>query len=522
MSWVSGTASGYLDLLARLNAFLLVGHSLPPAYTGTGNGTIDGLIGTASSVQETISVAFTSETTFSVTGSVSGALGTGTVGSTFSCAVCAFAIVAGSTSWASGDTITFVMTSPWEALKDVVGWVASSIWSDGTQPCFALDGSADTHWGTSNGVLTGTLEVDFGSAHTILEYSVQAWNDAYSPTTCPKAWTLEAYDEQTSSWVVADTRSGQTSWTQGEKRTFALATSVSAKQFRINISENNGSAANTTIAELGLYETSGGIDIALACCIWQAPGNANQDQIFVGVKPFYNAANDYYDWRLGVFTGFTPGSLFAAQPGAKTNRFIYLWNSDIPYWFVADGKHLAIVARVSSVYESAYLGFPDAYPSPGQMPYPIVLGGSACWASEPAIGSLNWRWSYTWSEHSPFWKPLNTSNGSLCSRRLNGTWCVYDASDNAGSTAYGSVWPYVGGGSGSMTYLITNMDGTYPLYPIIPNEEGLTLGELTGVRATTGHLQTAENRIIVDRIPWLVIPSIYRSTRTDYAAVRLA
>ncbi|HQL48389.1 MAG TPA: hypothetical protein PLC09_06955, partial [Holophaga sp.] len=98
MSWTLGTASSYTDLLTRLNAFLVVGHALPPVYTGTGNGLITGLIGTASSVQETITVTLTGATTFDVSGSETGAMGSGTVGTPFSHANVAFTVTAGSTA----------------------------------------------------------------------------------------------------------------------------------------------------------------------------------------------------------------------------------------------------------------------------------------------------------------------------------------------------------------------------------------------------------------------------------------
>ena len=90
MSWESGTATSYTDLLTRLNAFLLLGHALPPVYTGTGNGLITGLIGTGASVQETITVTLTAATTFDVSGSVTGSMGSGTVGTPFSHANVAF------------------------------------------------------------------------------------------------------------------------------------------------------------------------------------------------------------------------------------------------------------------------------------------------------------------------------------------------------------------------------------------------------------------------------------------------
>jgi hypothetical protein len=520
LSFETGTATNYLDLLARLNAFLIKGHALPPLYSGTGTGTITLLMGTSSSVMETITCTFTSATAFNVVGSVTGAMGAGTVGTPFAHAKCTFTVVAGGTAWANGDTISFVMTPPWVALKDVVGFAASSTYGDGNGPNMAFDGNAASCWESANGVTSGWVEVDFGSPHTFVEYVVQARNDISQPASAPLAWALEYWNG--SAWAVADTRTAQTGWTQGQKRVFTISAPPSSAKWRLNISANNGFASYVDLGELELREAAGGVDVALQGCVWRAPGNANTDMIYVGVRPYYHAATDYYNWRLGGFTGFTAGSLWDSQPGANVTSHLYLWNGSIPYWFIADGKHVAIVAHVSTVYECAYLGFGDTYASPGQYPYPLMVGGSACFSSEPVTTSLNWRWSYTGAEHAAFWRGLNGANSPLKLRRVDGTWAAFDSSDPITSSSYGSLWPYVCGQSG-LTYLVTNLDGaTYPLFPIIPNEAAATYGELTGVMATTGYLQNAENTITVNRIPWLVVPNIYRSTRSDFAAIRLA
>ncbi|MFZ0815880.1 MAG: flagellar hook protein FlgE [Candidatus Sulfotelmatobacter sp.] len=89
-----------------------------PAYgpaTGgganTGNGTITGQVAMAATVAQTVTLTATSPTTFSVVGSVSGALGTATVGSPFTSGQLDFTIAAGSTAFATGDTITVPMTA---------------------------------------------------------------------------------------------------------------------------------------------------------------------------------------------------------------------------------------------------------------------------------------------------------------------------------------------------------------------------------------------------------------------------
>ena len=386
MSWESGTATSYTDLLDKLNTFITKGHALPPSYTGTGNGLITGLIGTGASVQETITVTLTAATTFDVSGSETGAMGSGTVGTPFSHANVAFTLTAGGTAWVAGDTITFVMTAPWVALRSAAG----------------------------------------------SEY------------------------------------------------------------------------------------------------IWQAPGNAGTDQILVGASVFSNAGADYFNWRLGGFTGYASGNVFTNQPGAMTGPCLPLWNASIPYWFVADGKRVIVVAKVSTVFESAYLGFIDTYPSPGQWAYPLAVGGMLAFVNEPVATSVNWRWSYTGNEHHAFYLGNPTASAadaasSLRLRKPDGSWRGFGNNGFAASASYpGALWPAASG----MTDLRPNLDGTYPMFPIIPTENDGTVqnvfGELAGVMSTTGHLNAAENTITVGRETWLVIQNAHRTTKTDYAALRLA
>ena len=75
-----------------------------------GNGTVSGLATTAATVAQTITATATSATTFTVVGSVSGALGTATVGIPFTSGQLDFTIAAGSTAFASGDTINIPTT----------------------------------------------------------------------------------------------------------------------------------------------------------------------------------------------------------------------------------------------------------------------------------------------------------------------------------------------------------------------------------------------------------------------------
>jgi len=62
-------------------------------------------------VAETITVAFSSASAFTVSGSVTGAMAAGTVGTPYTSAQVNFLISAGSTPWANGNTVAIVTTA---------------------------------------------------------------------------------------------------------------------------------------------------------------------------------------------------------------------------------------------------------------------------------------------------------------------------------------------------------------------------------------------------------------------------
>jgi len=98
----------------------------------------------------------------------------------------------------------------------------------------------------------------------------------------------------------------------------------------------------------------------------------------------------------------------------------------------------------------------------------------------------------------------------------------------------GLVWPY----SYSMLNLIPNLDGGYALFPVILHSSTSTSGfypnitivvpqmwgELDGLAALTGDSNASENTITPapSRTQWLVIQNVFRTTKSDFFAVKLA
>lgn len=272
--------------------------------------------------------------------------------------------------------------------------------------------------------------------------------------------------------------------------------------------------------------------------IWQAPGNGNLDQILVGAKLFHDVGGDYYNWRLAGYTAFSSGLDFEHQPGyigGAGQQFpspvFNLWNSTIPYWFVANGRRVIVVAKVSTVYVSCYLGFIDSYMSPGAFPYPLAVGGSMAWDGpafgyEPAANSNSWRWSYVGNELRNFPESksqgLGYDNGAQMRLRLpSGVWRGFTA--NMNETQFGRLWPTGEGHVSGMQDWRPNLDGGYSILPIVLLDSAIinVYGELDGVGCVTGFGQSSENTITIGSDVWLVVQDINRTTKIDYFAVKL-
>jgi hypothetical protein len=394
MSWATGTATDYGDLLNKLDTFLTTqGMTTSPLYSGTGNGVISALIGGSASIAENITVAMTSATAFSVTGSSSGSLGTGTVGVAFTNSKLNFTITAGGIAFIAGDTWTFSTTPPWTSKRRVSG------------------------------------------------------------------------------------------------------------------------------TEM----------------IWQAPGNGGLNQILVGAIIFSNTTADYYNWRMGGFTAFDSSLAFINQAGyiggagqAHSSPILTLWNQPMTYWFVANGRRVIIVAKVSSVYVIGYLGFLQSYVSPNVFPYPLCVGGNLCFVStEPAATSVNFRWSYTGAEmQNPSHNtPNNTSqeNSSQMQLRLaSGVWHSFvHAEDGSNTTPCGRVWPYIN----LWTNWAKNLDGGYSMLPIVLGDSAPVTpniwGEIDGLEAISGVSNGSENTVTIGNSIYLVVQNVFRNTQMDFAAVKL-
>ena len=271
--------------------------------------------------------------------------------------------------------------------------------------------------------------------------------------------------------------------------------------------------------------------------ILMAPGTSGTDEIYVGIQTYFNSGSDYFNWLLQGYTGYSAMADFGTQPGyipnISSNKApnVLLWDKEIDYWLVANGRRYILVVKVSTVYEFAYQGFMLPYGLPNEMPYPIAIGGSS-----PASVSTEMRWSSIDDKHRAFWDPPGDSvdGNDATLKILHGSWLNVNnwSSEVAEDVSGVGVWPYMHsdytatGFNENMWFdaLQMNIDGSYPLFPLIVCGDSPNInfyGELQGIYAVPGEQLASEDKITISGIDYIVFGNCFRTGTKDYCALKL-
>lgn len=119
----------------------------------------------------------------------------------------------------------------------------------------AFDGdfnSATNGWTTVLNVKTGWLRYEFQTSKIISKYSIAPVNSIENINRSPNSWTFEGSNDG-STWDILDTRTNISDWTVLRKKEFSFSNVNSYKNYRINITLNNG-GAYVAIGELEMFE----------------------------------------------------------------------------------------------------------------------------------------------------------------------------------------------------------------------------------------------------------------------------
>lgn len=246
-------------------------------------------------------------------------------------------------------------------------------------------------------------------------------------------------------------------------------------------------------------------------------GNAGTDQIFVGLRTYKNVAQDYFNVELFGGSGYLETqTLVSSMPGVSPFGVnVCMLNGAMPYWFIANGRRFTFVVKVSTVYESAYMGFILPTGTPSEYPYPLVIGGSH--------SASNRRWSdnqtsgVNGSLHRAFFNP----NGALKIRDKGGSWINIANYSYAGQELDSTVnctTPF------RDVVLHTTVDGSYVVYPVTIHTSNPVVnvaGDLEGVFAVSGISNPSENIVQAGGVDHLVVQNTYHTNAGDYAAFKL-
>lgn len=262
----------------------------------------------------------------------------------------------------------------------------------------------------------------------------------------------------------------------------------------------------------------------------RGPGLGGTDAVYVGIKT-EDLANGGRNWQLQGFTGYDGMASFDSQPGglvANVPRLLLL-GSGMPYWFFANGRRIIVVARASTSYQIAYLGFIMPYGPPANLPYPMFVGGCACTASV---------WTETSSNsNTPFFSARGDAPSNVRPTLSSGYFMTAGWKNVLEKFYYYNNWyadyelfvlPHAAGGvnpSGkkALELLRPNPDGTYPLLSMTLCASGAVrnvYGEFEGMYGIPGIGIAAEDVITVGGQQYIVFNGGSLTARNSFVAIK--
>lgn len=252
--------------------------------------------------------------------------------------------------------------------------------------------------------------------------------------------------------------------------------------------------------------------------ILKGPGLSGTDEIYIGIRSYEDAAQGWYWWDLHGLTGYVSGAPFTSQPGIISDypAGLSLWQYAIPYWFIANGRRVIIVAKVGTAYENAYLGFMLPYAMPSEHFYPMFVGGSITAYS----GRLR---SRTDDGHRSFFHTRYYLDNKNCAALIwmAGAW---ERVVNNVSSLDTKPYPYCMIGVKDWG---TTLAGDYVLIPMqylrfsYSGDSKHSFGALDGVYWVSGMNNAAENVITMSSEQYFVTQNVFRTGFEEYAAIRL-
>lgn len=279
--------------------------------------------------------------------------------------------------------------------------------------------------------------------------------------------------------------------------------------------------------------------------IMEGPGAGAGRRVFVSIRTEADAVNALYSWRMRGAAGYTAGAPEGGHPGELQQAvYLNLWQNAITYWFYVNDRRIIVVAKTSTAYTSAYLGFFLPWATPEQYPFPLYIAGDY-------FTSITW--SGTRSGRRMCVDPGGEISGntinksSAWSRDAGGVWTpVVNQEDTVSNddgfaplsaVAAMKIWPFGASFSGASTYetwqgssatatngaldaIVPTRQGERFVWPcmIVGNTEP-SYGVLDGINCIPGAGLSTEQNVTASGKTFRIFQNIQRSSGNDFFAV---
>jgi hypothetical protein len=256
--------------------------------------------------------------------------------------------------------------------------------------------------------------------------------------------------------------------------------------------------------------------------IYEAPGLSGLEEIHVGLDYVESVSTDSFALLGWMFQDYNSLLGHLVQPGHSGVRYHPVWNTSMPFWFIANGQRCIVVTKVSTVYTASYFGKFLPYGAPGEYPQPYYL-------AMPTTG--NNRWSSTNESTRNFFDP--GSGGIFLTPTAS--WLsvsnFLESSSTETPQSSRNLFPFHAdvGAVGNQTRdlyraLRENLDGSYNLRPLVILSSTPTtdvFGELDSAYAINAFSAASEDIIEIGGDDYLVVQNIFRTARYYYGAIKL-
>ena len=519
-----GVASDYYDFLNQLETALCrEGHAWGLLYAGAGNGTLTGTEGATggyrggvASIAEGFTITAIDADRFQVVGAAAGDLGVAQVGQPFESDRLRFRINAGSMAFTAGDGFTLNTSPAWTLVR-----------RHGVRnPTFRTSNFASTPALFDNSMDTWTTRAvadlpAWAAIEMIGSTSVKALTIGIGDTggRGPAVFELQRSDDG-AVWSRVQAWAGQTWPSARARRTFVVNVAAPPARFwRVVITATAG--AGPLECNDVSFHTDLNADYELedrAQWIVKAPGLDGRQSIFIGAELFEDSARAAYNLNWYGFRSHNPLLSLRSQVNNSGLRHLPLRNGPFAYWLAINGQRVVIVARIGTVYVSAYLGFATAYEPPSIHEYPLIVG--ACGSTEngtPDATDANFRGFFDPGRYGLAANYPDNVWRLHCNRYASG------ANDYGDSETLGKVYPSAMSTSGDRAYLRENLDGSSPVLPLIVGTTSPrhSLGEFDGCGWTTGFSTASESHIDHESTAWMAFQNAFRTSPDNYFALKL-